>query len=290
MTRSNTPCATLPAVTDGDERVKLWRSRWVKISLGGLAVAALVVVLAIFLPRPTHGWGQNHRAWFDDEFWMDVLIQGVGWLLVVASIGISAAFFYRQRSDEYARVRAEAEMHIQDRALQRAGRSLPRVEEAISNAMAQVMRFDTYDVAAMKSQAADMQVLAEVLASVAALRPTSQLSLFLYETCKRVQTYVSLVNSATITLLTRQVAEAKAQLPLAEFEAVETARMKMRKEEMRSFLNLVLGTLEGWELTGRLRSFDVPPWLDAPVESLNDWILSSESSAQGAIADAPRQA
>jgi hypothetical protein len=43
------------------------------------------------------GWGPNGRAWGDDEFWMDVLIQGVGWILVATTIGVSARQFYLQR-------------------------------------------------------------------------------------------------------------------------------------------------------------------------------------------------
>ena len=70
------------------------------------------------------GWGPNDRAWWDDEFWMDVLVQGVGWLLVAASIGISAFFFYRQRQNEIADRRNDAE-----RA--RIARSLPSIEETL---------------------------------------------------------------------------------------------------------------------------------------------------------------
>ena len=80
-----------------------------------IAVGAALVLGAVLLAlrgEPTGGWGPNNRAWFDDEFYMDVLIQGVGWGFLVASILFSARQFYKQREhalrdrqDEIARER-----------------------------------------------------------------------------------------------------------------------------------------------------------------------------------------
>lgn len=44
--------------------------------------------------------GENQRVWGDDEFWMDVVIQAVGWVLVLATIVVTALIFRSQRRNE----------------------------------------------------------------------------------------------------------------------------------------------------------------------------------------------
>lgn len=74
------------------------------------------------------GWGPNGRAWGDDEFWMDVLIQGIGWLILVASILVSARFFYVQRQNEIADNKERIE---QEKARERSQRQAELTNELL---------------------------------------------------------------------------------------------------------------------------------------------------------------
>src|SRR4051794_29463241 len=74
------PCWHPPP--DVGESLRVSRGRKLGLSAGVLILLACLVTLLVSLGGPTSGWGENARAWGDDEFWMDVLIQGVGWLLL----------------------------------------------------------------------------------------------------------------------------------------------------------------------------------------------------------------
>lgn len=106
------------------------------MALGCIGMALAVLLVALLIPGggPRDGWGPNDRAWFDDEFWMDVLIQGVGWLLLILSISVSAAFFYRQRQ---AALEDARELHRRQRR-ERSVEGLPRLCSDLARATANI--------------------------------------------------------------------------------------------------------------------------------------------------------
>jgi hypothetical protein len=91
-----------------------FRRAWLALGLLTAVGAVAVVVAVARLPEDDAGWGPNGRAWGDDEFWMDVLVQGVGWSLVAAVLGLSAFFLHRQRAAEIADRKADQEQRAAD--------------------------------------------------------------------------------------------------------------------------------------------------------------------------------
>jgi hypothetical protein len=49
--------------------------------------------------QPTTGWGENNRAWGDDEFWMDMTTAGLQGLFTLLTIGGAVWLYRRQRFD-----------------------------------------------------------------------------------------------------------------------------------------------------------------------------------------------
>ncbi|MGY1740074.1 MULTISPECIES: hypothetical protein [unclassified Blastococcus] len=82
---------------------------WLAIAALTLIGALAVVVAVVRLPDGDAGWGPNGRAWGDDEFWMDVVVHGVGWVLLIAGVGVLASSLSRQRTAGAGTAQVDAE-------------------------------------------------------------------------------------------------------------------------------------------------------------------------------------
>lgn len=89
------------------------RGQRVRFFIALVAVATVGGLLLVFPPppddemaaenqsteQPRTGWGENNRAWGDDEFWMDMTTAGLQGLFTLLTIGGAVWLYRRQRHD-----------------------------------------------------------------------------------------------------------------------------------------------------------------------------------------------
>jgi hypothetical protein len=194
------------------------------------------------------GWGENGRAWGDDEFWMDFLIQGIGWVLLSLSIGITAWIFYRQRqaAQEAARLlhrreRRAATVHALSRLCSDTGREAVGMDLNIKRG----------NKATVLNSLAKLDQYHGDLIYYGTLTMRSPLSGLLAEACEDVSSFVSNLNKAV---------DAVDEIPSDWAECADRYGSRV----WHRMMNLI-ASVEHWIEDGTIPS--QPEWQDLPPVS-----------------------